>query len=169
MEEKQMETQPTNEGVKTFTQDEVNDIVKNRLAKEKKKYPSQDDLDKYQEWKENQKTLEEKQNEQIRLLQQERDKALSELSNHKRLSEVLNKDIKKEFSKFVVSEVNSLVTEEKDFNTALNEYVEKNPQYLKKEEAQPKVKVGKQSTRADVDEITLYKRNKYKNNPYFKK
>ena len=41
---------------KTFTQDEVNAIVKERLAKAQKGIPSKEELTKYNEWKESQKS-----------------------------------------------------------------------------------------------------------------
>ena len=45
---------------KTFTQDEVDAIVKERLAKAKKGIPSKEELTKYNEWKESQKTQQDK-------------------------------------------------------------------------------------------------------------
>ena len=45
---------------KTFTQEELNTIVETRLAKAKKDMPSKEELKKYNEWKEAQKTEQEK-------------------------------------------------------------------------------------------------------------
>lgn len=39
-------------------------------------------------------------------------------------------NVKKEFEKFVQTEVNSLVNDETDFATALNDYKKENPQYF---------------------------------------
>ena len=59
-----VDTQTTEEKeVKTFTQEEVNTMIQDRLAKEKKKMPSQEELKAYNEWKESQKTEAEKQQE----------------------------------------------------------------------------------------------------------
>lgn len=41
-----------------------------------------------------------------------------------------NSNVKKEFSKFVTSEVMSKVNDETDFETALNDYKKENPQYF---------------------------------------
>ena len=61
-----VDTQTTEEKeVKTFTQEEVNTMIQDRLAKEKKKMPSQEELKTYNDWKESQKTGAEKQQEQI--------------------------------------------------------------------------------------------------------
>ena len=56
-----VETQTTEENeVKTFTQEEVNTIVQERLDKFKKKMPSKEELDAYNNWKESQKSESEK-------------------------------------------------------------------------------------------------------------
>ena len=52
--------------VKTFTQDEVNAIVKERLAKAQKGIPSKEELAKYNEWKESQKTQQDKYDELVK-------------------------------------------------------------------------------------------------------
>ena len=64
--------------------------------------------------------------------------------------EVNNSDVKKEFSKFVTSEVMSLVDDVTDFSTALKEYKKNNPQYfgeiqIKKVQSAPNLAGGKQS------------------------
>ena len=62
--EKQVET--TQEPAqKTFTQKEVNEIIKSRLERERKKFPSEDDLKGYQDWKKSQQTEQEKYQELI--------------------------------------------------------------------------------------------------------
>ena len=55
-----VDTQTTNQNEgqaseKTFTQEELNKIVQERLDKEKKKMPSKEDLKAFKEWKESQK------------------------------------------------------------------------------------------------------------------
>lgn len=56
-----------------------------------------------------------------------------ELDKYKNLEIVADAKIAPQFRKFVSQEVSQLVSEEKDFNTALNEYVEANPQYTEGE------------------------------------
>ena len=57
------ETNPTEE--KTFTQEEVNRMIKDRVAREKKGQLSKEELKAYQEWKESQKTEAQKQSEAL--------------------------------------------------------------------------------------------------------
>lgn len=54
----------------------------------------------------------------------------NEIMKLKAQIEVDSTDVKKEFSKFVTSEVMSLVNDTKDFRTALKEYKKDNPQYF---------------------------------------
>lgn len=49
----------TNEGAeKTFTQAEVNEIVKQRLERQKKELPTEDEMDAFHKWQDGQKTAE---------------------------------------------------------------------------------------------------------------
>ena len=165
-ETKTVENQPQE---KTLTVEEVNEIVKTRLAKERKKYPSKEELQEYTDWKESQKTNDEKHSEQLKALQSERDQYKNELTFMKQSNEVSSMNVKQEFLKFVTSEVHSLVTEERGFSEALKQYVNDNPQYLKTEETKPKVKTVAQNQRANTTPYDDYKAKKYKNNRYYKK
>ncbi|HHL2058871.1 TPA: hypothetical protein ACQ3WD_002056, partial [Clostridium perfringens] len=57
------ETNPKEE--KTFTQGEVNKMIKDRVAREKKGQLSKEELKAYQDWKESQKTEAQKQSEAL--------------------------------------------------------------------------------------------------------
>ncbi|EPB8144866.1 hypothetical protein ACRTAD_000931 [Clostridium perfringens] len=57
------ETNPKEE--KTFTQEEVNKMIKDRVAREKKGQLSKEELKAYQDWKESQKTEAQKQSEAL--------------------------------------------------------------------------------------------------------
>ncbi|WP_415330913.1 hypothetical protein [Clostridium perfringens] len=57
------ETNPIEE--KTFTQEEVNRMIKDRVAREKKGQISKEELKAYQDWKESQKTEAQKQSEAL--------------------------------------------------------------------------------------------------------
>ena len=68
-----------------------------------------------------------------------------------------NSNVKKEFSKFVTSEVMSQVDDEKDFATVLESYKKENPQYfgdtvVKKVQTSPNLNAGvpKQPTTNDI-------------------
>ena len=53
------------EEAKTFTQDELDKIVKERVARVKKDQPTKEELEAFKQWQESQKTEEEKKNEAL--------------------------------------------------------------------------------------------------------
>ena len=53
------------EEAKTFTQEELDKIVKERVARAKKDQPSKEELEAFKQWQESQKTEEEKKNEAL--------------------------------------------------------------------------------------------------------
>ena len=72
-------------------------------------------------------------------------------------SKMRDTDVKKEFSKFVMSEVMSKVDDKTDFETALGDYKKENPQYfgetvVKKVQSSPSVGTGEnhQNTTNDI-------------------
>ena len=113
---------------KTFTQDEVNAIVKERLAKAQKGIPSKEELTKYNEWKESQKSQEDKYNDLIKL-SDEKDTTISTL---KMENEVLKAGIvDADEVEFIVYKVGKM---DGDFSENLKNYLADNPKYLKKQE-----------------------------------
>lgn len=115
------------EVVKTFTQDEVNNIVKERLAKAQKGIPSKDELAKYNEWKENQKTQQEKYDELL-VKDGEKDKAITSLQMENAVLKAgINDSDDVEFIIYKVSKMDG------DFSDNLKQYLMDNPKYTKKE------------------------------------
>ena len=113
---------------KTFTQDEVNAIVKERLVKAQKGIPSKEELAKYNEWKESQKTQEDKYND---LLQKNNEKSTT-ISNLQRENLVLKSGITDiDEVEFIVYKVGKM---EGDFEENLKEYLASNPKFVKKQE-----------------------------------
>lgn len=113
---------------KSFTQDEVNAIVKERLAKAQKGIPSKEELAAYNEWKESQKTQQDKYDE---LVQKSADKD-NEINDLKKENLVLKSGITdKDDVEFIIYKVGKM---EGDFETNLEEYLAENPKYTKKQE-----------------------------------
>lgn len=133
--------------VKTFTQEEVNSIVEERLAKAKKNMPTKEELQQYNDWKETQKTEQEKINDKINQLQANNGTLTNENSQLKAQLEVLNSNAKKEFVRFVTSEVLAMVNDTTDLKTAIKFYKKDNPQYfgdtvIKKTQTSPSLNAG---------------------------
>lgn len=111
---------------KTFTQEELNKIVQERLDKEKKKMPSKEDLKAFKEWKESQKTAEQKQAEK----DAEYKKTLEELNTLKQTNAVLEAGVNREDADYVLFKVSKM---EGEFEENLAKFLKNNSKYLKQE------------------------------------
>ena len=113
---------------KTFTQKEVDNIVKERLAKAKKGIPSKEELTKYNEWKESQKTQQDKYDE---LVKKDGEKDTT-ISNLQRENEILRAGVHdSDDVEFILYKVGKM---EGDFSDNLKNYLADNPKYVKKQE-----------------------------------
>ena len=125
-----VDTQTTNQNEgqaeKTFTQEELNKIVQERLDKEKKKMPSKEDLKAFKDWKESQKTAEEKQAEK----EAEYQRTLNELNTLKQTNAVLEAGVNKDDADYVLFKVSKM---EGEFDENLAKFLKDNPKYLKQE------------------------------------
>ena len=125
-----VDTQTTNQNEgqaeKTFTQEELNKIVQERLDKEKKKMPSKEDLKAFKDWKESQKTAEQKQAEK----EAEYQRTLNELNILKQTNAVLEAGVNKDDADYVLFKVSKM---EGDFEENLTKFLKDNPKYLKQE------------------------------------
>ena len=150
----QVETN-SEEVVKKFTQDEVNAIVKERLAKEKKGIPSKEELAKYNEWKESQKTQQDKYDE---LVKKESEKETT-ITNLKMENEVLKAGVNDpDEIEFIVYKVGKM---EGDFTDNLKQYLADNPKYTKKQETKATGVETKSSTVAKDDGVLAILKSKH--------
>lgn len=120
-------TNKTEEAVKTFTQEEVNSMLKKEKQKAEKKYEGID-LTKYKAWEESQKTAEQKQAEKEAEYQQK----VNEVSQLQKENAVLKAGVKDaddiDYILFKVSKM------EGEFEENLAKFLQDNPKYLKGEE-----------------------------------
>lgn len=143
---------------KTFTQDEVNEMIKTRL----KNMPSKEEIEEYKSWKESQKTPDEIQTE----LNQKISTLENDYSSLKEQNLILKSGVTDiedvEYIQFKVSKLDG------NFEDNLKKYLEENPKFTKKEE--PKTTGFSQNvTNIRVSEEKSYLDKKYGNNPYYKK
>ena len=151
------ETVETNseEVVKTFTQDEVNNIVKERLAKAQKGIPSKEELTKYNEWKESQKSQEDKYNDLVKS-SNEKDTTITTL---KMENEVLKAGITDaDDIDYLVYKVSKM---DGDFSENLKEYLTNNPKFVKRQETKATGVEVKSTTVAKEDGVTAILRAKH--------
>ena len=116
------------EVVKTFTQEEVNGIVKERLAKAQKGIPSKEELAKYNEWKESQKTQQDRYDDLVKE-SNTKDNTISLLEKENAVLKagIIDQD-EIEFICYKVGKMDG------DFKENLTQYLADNPKYTKKQE-----------------------------------
>lgn len=128
-----VDTQTTNQNEgqteKTFTQEELNKIVQDRIEKEKKKMPSKEELKAFKDWQESQKTVEQKQAEK----DAEYQKTLNELNTLKQTNAVLKAGVNKDDVDYVLFKVSKM---EGEFEENLTKFLKDNPKY---KESEPEV------------------------------
>jgi hypothetical protein len=118
--------QKTEETVKTFTQEEVNTMLKREKQKAEKKFEGVD-IAKYKEWVESQKTAEQKQAEKDAEYAQ-KDTTISELQKE---NAVLKAGVKEaDDIEFVLWKVSKM---EGEFEENLAKFLKDNPKYLGQE------------------------------------
>lgn len=118
---------------KTYTQEDLDNSFNAGRKKASHDWQKDEKYKEFIEWKKQNQTENDKINE---LIQSNTDltNQNSSLTNQIRLLEaqiqVNNSDVKKEFAKFVTSEVIGLTNESTDFETALKDFKKNNPQYF---------------------------------------
>ena len=153
-----VDTQTTEQNeAKTFTQEEVNQIIKTRL----RNIPSDDELKAYNDWKESQKTEAEKNAEVLK----ENETLKFRINELENMQVVANAGVDSKFQKFVFSEV----SKEGNFEDNLKEYLKNNNQYLIKEEKTKTTGYSQNTSNSQISEEKAYLDKKYANNPYYKK
>ena len=108
---------------KTFTQADVDALIQKRLDRERKKYPSEDELSAYRTWKESQQTEQERWNN----LTKERDEsrtalsaAQAELEQLKHEKYVLSKGLSGEEAEFIAFKAGKMVSDKTTFEQAVD-------------------------------------------------
>ena len=111
---------------KTYTEQDIQNSFNAGVKKANSDWQKDAKYKEFLDWK---KT---NQNDSEKIAELETSKASlsNELNQLKAQIKVNESDVKKEFSKFVTSEVLSLVNDTTDFETALKDYKKNNPQYF---------------------------------------
>lgn len=134
---------------KTFTQEDVNNLI----AKEKKKSTekllkelgiedfenAKEGLQKFKEWQESQKTEQEKQAELLQTLEKEKNTLAEENNNLKTQLAALKVGVKAESVEDVVVLAQKYVSDEVDIDKAIQQVLEKYPNFKAQQEQQQEV------------------------------
>ena len=140
------------ETTKTYTKEDLDNSFNAGVKKANSDWQKDEKYKEFLEWKKS------NQNDSEKLIELEKSNATKddEIKTLKALLKVSDSDVKKEFKKYVASEVSSMVNETTDFDTALKNYKSENPQYfgevvVKKVQSSPNLNGGiKKSTTNDI-------------------
>lgn len=122
-----VETETTENTGKTFTQEELDNIVKERIARVEKKLPSKEELTKFNEWKESQKTEAERQAEVLKEIEQYK----IEKEQIARENVLLKKGIKQDDIDYVAFKVSKM---EGEFEANIELFLKENPKFIETKE-----------------------------------
>lgn len=141
------------EEAKTFTQEEVNAMLK----KERKKIPDKEEMEAFRNWKENQKTAEEKQAEK----ETEYQKTLTKNAELENENKAFKAGVNKDDVDYVVFKVSKM---EGDFEENLASFLEDNPKYLSsnKEEVTKTIDLGGEHKETNTPDLSKMSYEEYK-------
>ncbi|WP_124046024.1 hypothetical protein [Clostridium perfringens] len=136
------ETNPTEE--KTFTQEEVNRMIKDRVAREKKEQLSKEELKAYQDWKESQKTEAQKQSEALTNAEKAKQDAEERANTLEAKVTCLSKGVLADSVDDVVILAKAMVSEEVTMDQAVDKVLEKYPSFkgVQQQEEKKGFKIG---------------------------
>ncbi len=104
---------------RTFTQSEVDALIAKRLDRERKKYPAEEELAAFRDWRENQT----EQRNLLETLTKERDQAKSELERLRRENFLLGKGVAAEDADYYAYKIGKLATDGVDFEQAAEKFL----------------------------------------------
>ena len=117
MDEVTNEVEQQEQEVKTFTQEEVDEIVSKRIARERKNLPSAEELAAYRDWKNSQTPKDET------ATQNDLDSALAEMEMTRRENYLLRQGIDPEDVDYYVYKISKSMDGETDFEDAAKEFL----------------------------------------------
>ena len=115
-------TQESGNETRTFTQADVDRIVSDRLARERKNQPDPERMKKFEEWEKSQQTEAEKAAETARKLQE----AQSEAEQLRHENAIMKAGVNTEDADYVLFKVGRM---EGDFSANLKKFLEDNPKF----------------------------------------
>lgn len=136
------ETNPTEE--KTFTQEEVNRMIKDRVAREKKGQLSKEELKAYQDWKESQKTEAQKQSEALTNAEKAKQDAEERANTLEAKVTCLSKGVLVDSVDDVVILAKAMVSDDVTMDQAVDKVLEKYPSFkgVQQQEENKGFKIG---------------------------
>lgn len=154
--ETKSDTKETTQEEKTFTQADVDKLIQERIAREKKNQLSKEELKAYNEWKESQKTEEEKKNEALTNAEKARLAAEEKATALEAKVTCLSKGVIATSVDDVVILAKAMVTDELNIEQAIDKVLEKYPSFKgEQQQKEPqgfKIGAGTEQSKNNVDD-----------------
>lgn len=150
------DTKETTQEEKTFTQADVDKLIQERIAREKKNQLSKEELKAYNEWKESQKTEEEKKNEALTNAEKARLAAEEKATALEAKVTCLSKGVITTSVDDVVILAKAMVTDEITIEQAIDKVLEKYPSFKGEQQEEQnkgfKVGAGAEQTKGNTND-----------------
>ena len=146
-------TPESEQAEKTFTQKELDDIVKQRLERAKKDMPSKDELKAFREWKDSQKTAEQKAAEQLAEVAAARDSAEREKSRLEIKVSCLAKGVDVEAVDDVIALAERFIDDDTTIEKAVEKVLDKYPSFRSAVKA-PGITTGVKTTVSEKSPVS---------------
>lgn len=114
---------------KTFTQNEVNDLIKARLERERKGQPTKDELAAFRDWQNSQKTAEQKAADDLRAAQDAQSAAEQKAADYEAMFAAMKAGVSPEAAEDVVALAKLKVSDTMPLSKAIDEVLKKYPQF----------------------------------------
>ncbi|MBY0756518.1 hypothetical protein K5V21_13795 [Clostridium sardiniense] len=144
----------------TFTQADVDKLIKDRVAREKKGQLSKDEIKAYQDWKESQKTDEEKKNEALTNAEKAKQDAEERALNAETKVTCLSKGVIASSVDDVVILAKAMVNDELTIEQAIDKVLEKYPSFKGEQQKNNedeskgfKIGAGTEKQKGNVDDV----------------
>lgn len=154
--ETKLDTKETTQEEKTFTQADVDKLIQERVAREKKNQLSKDELKAYNDWKESQKTEEEKKNEALTNAEKARLAAEEKATALEAKVTCLSKGVIATSVDDVVVLAKAMVTDELNIEQAIDKVLEKYPSFKGEQQQEEnkgfKIGAGAEQTKGNAND-----------------
>ncbi|MGN1422400.1 MAG: hypothetical protein ACI4XA_03415 [Oscillospiraceae bacterium] len=114
---------------KTFTQGEVDSLIKSRLERERKGQPTKDELTAFREWQNSQKTAEQKAADELKAAQDAQSAAEQKAADYEAMFAAMKAGVSAEAAEDVVALAKLKVSESMPLSAAIAEVLKKYPQF----------------------------------------
>ena len=157
------------QAAKTFTQAEVNEIVKQRLERQAKGQPTKEEMDAFHKWQDSQKTAEQLSAEKISAAENGKAEAEKRAAAAEAKCLVFSKGVSNEAVEDVIALAMNKVDDSTPIDKAIDAVIAKYPSFCTAKSEQPKITTGVNFQGGGGSQMSGVERCFYEKNPDLRK